>query len=268
MSSINYQSQNLIMTQFKNTFLILAILVITLVFTSCTSEELANPKPEFSDDEIMAMLQSDVTSRSNGMVFDIQQFVEELIKIIDDAELCEAPYEFNFDERNVGDFFDVSYKGQVNGEVTCLGNLPIAATVFATSSSRLAPVSSEGVISTGESDFAGNVAAFFDPIRLFPLELETGVNFSGNYNRIGTSKAINNPASSPQEITTNLTIDLSEFRVTVLPEADIDAGIGTLTYTGSVDGDEVYALNGSLVFNGDKTVILTVNGEEFPWSWE
>ena len=256
------------MTQFKNTFLSFSILVIALIFTSCVSEELASPKPEFSDDDIMAMLQSDITSPSNGMVFDIQQFVEELIKIIDDAELCEEPYEFNFDESNVGDFFDVSYQGQVNGEVTCLANLPIAATIFATSSSRVAPVSPEGIIGTGESVFTGNIAAFFDPIRLFPLELETGVNFSGNYNRIGTSMALNRSESRIREITTNLKIDLSEFRVTVLPEADIDAGIGTLTYTGSVDGDEVYTLNGSLVFNGDKTLILTINGEEFPWSWE
>ena len=256
------------MTQFKNTVLSFSIFTIALIFTSCVSEELETPDNEFSNDEIMTMLRTDITSRSNGMVFDIQQFVEELIKIIGDAELCEAPYEFNFEESNVGDFFDVSYKGQVNGEVSCRANLPVAASVFATSSSSLAPVSSEGIISTGESVFTGNVAAFFDPIRFFPLQVETGVNFSGNYNRVGTAIAINNPEPGKQEITTKLNIHLSEFRVVVFPEADIDAGIGTLTYTGTVDGEQVYALDGSLVFNGDKSLILTINGEEFPWSWE
>ena len=255
------------MTQFRTTYLILATLAITLVFTSCTSEELATPKPEFSNDEIMAMLQSDLTNSSNGMVFDIQQFVEELVKIIGDEAYCNTPYEFIIEDDYEGRLFDGAYNGQVNGEVTCLANLPVAATVFATSSSRFNPTTSEEVILTGESAFEGNVAAFFDPISFFPPVLETGVKISGNYDRVGT--AINNMAESgPQEIITNLNINLTEFKATVLPEANIDAGIGTLTFIGTVDGEQVYALNGSLVFHGDKSLTLTINGEEFPWSWE
>ena len=255
------------MVQFRNTFLMLVTLVNIFVFASCTSEELVNPKPEFTDDEIMAMLQSDVTSRSNGMVLDIQQFVEELVKIIGKEEFCNTPYEFIIEDGNEGDFIDASYYGQVNGEVTCLANLPVAATIFATTSSRLIPAVSEGAVITGRSVFEGSVVAFFDPISFFPLELETGVEIAGNYNRVGT--AINdNVESGPQEIVTNLSVDLTRFRATVLPEADIVTGIGTLTFTGAVDGEQVYSLDGSLVFHGDKSLTLTINGEEFPWSWE
>jgi len=251
------------MTRYKNTFLIIFIMAIGLVVTSCVSEELANPEPEFSDDEIMGMLQSEVTSRNNGMIFDIQQFVEELVKIIGNEEYCNTPYEFIIEDDYEGRFIDGFYNGQVNGEVTCFGNLPVAATVFASSSSKLVSTESEGLIINGESGFAGNVAAFFDPISFFPPVLETGVEISGNYNRVGT--AINNNAvSGPQNITTNLSIDLNEFRTTVLPEANIDSGIGRLTYTGLVDGQQVYTLKGSIVFHGDKSLTLTINGEEFP----
>ena len=254
------------MTQYKNSFLTSFILAIGLVFTSCESEELVTTTPEFSDEEIMAMLQTDLTSRSNGMVLDIQHIAEELVKIIGQEAYCDAPYEFNIEDGNTGDFFEISYSGQVKGEVTCLRNLPIAATVFATASSRLTPVSREGLVFTGASVFEGAVAAFFDPISFFPIELETGVKISGNYNRVGTAMSDNE--SGPKKIGTNLSIDLTEFTATVFPEADIDAGIGTLTFTGSVDGEQVFSLDGSLVFHGDKSLTLTINGEAFPWSWE
>ena len=255
------------MTQFKNTFLSLSIVTIALVFTSCGAEELASPRAEFSEKEMMTMLQSDIISSNNGMIYDIQQFVEELVKIIDQEAYCNQPYEFYIEDGSANGLFETSYSGQVNGEVTCFANLPVAATFYATSSSRLIPLVSGEDFLTGAASFKGNVAAFFNPLSFFPPELETGVEISGQYSRVGS--AINNEATAgPQKITTNLNIELTEFRATVLPEAIIEAGIGTLTFTGTVDGEQVFDWDGRLVFNGDKTLTLTINGEEFPWSWE
>ena len=246
------------MTQLKSTFL---ILIIGLIFTSCVSDELAEPTEEFSDEEVQSLLFATLNSPENGMIYDIQQFVEELVKIIGNQEYCNNSYEFVIEDGHETPNSRTTFNGQVNGEVSCVAGVPLAATVFASTSLKVNSIPSETLSITGESEFSGEVAAFIDPISLFPLVVETGVNIAGNYNRIGST------VTNRGMVNTTLAIDLADLTVTALPVQDIQSGVGTFTFI-IANAEDDLTLDGSLVFHGDKSLTLTINGEEFPYSWE
>jgi hypothetical protein len=130
-------------------------------------------------------------------------------------------------------------------------NVPQNATF---STLTLSMYSSSRVVSDDNGNFMGNATG------LQPTILTMNIN--GEYIRAGT-QVLN--FRDQKEITSTLSIELSELEMRK-QGFEILSGNGTIEFTGSA-ADGTFSFDGTIVFNGNKTATLTINGTTYEIDW-
>ncbi|MCH2046445.1 MAG: hypothetical protein MK212_20185 [Saprospiraceae bacterium] len=221
-------------------------LVFATLLTSCKDDDTLNG---ITEEEAVEIVGSSMESSTGGMVESIEDYSEELVNDIAQNGICNQTYQ---------DTIPFTYNGvrvQANYTFTWLytivcNNLSIPTNVSfdATSSGTY---TSNRINSNDNSSLAMDVSG---------LELLTPeLNFAGTYNRRGSQDITFN--SNNRSIESDFNITLTDVKVNKTT-FKITSGSGSFTLSGT-SGSGAFNHAGTIIFNGNSSATLTINGNNY-----
>lgn len=233
------------MTSFKKIFTSILLLTLLLLHTACNKEEV---QPEMSEEEIIEIIEPTLKATSGGVVTNLEAVSEELVKSISSESLCDSLLTYTTGQTYEGQQLEASYLIQLYYELNCnLFGVPVAALVSSTSTSEW---STNRLRSEGNVTFSGSVEG---------LELlETAITIDGDYMLVGDQQA---DFKETYEINSILNFTLSEVKINK-QDFHIESGSAAFTFTGTTQYG-TFSQTGDILFNGDGTALLNINGNTY-----
>jgi hypothetical protein len=229
----------------KSSFAAIAFAIITLIsFNSCRKELPVTVSPE----EIADIVSNALQYETSGAVMEALSAVtlEDIYTALDEHcnETFDSTLNYSYSQNTVS----ADYERSMEWVVNCTGfNIPTDIAYTSTANGEYSTFRMSSVdASSNELTITG---------------LDIG---GGNYFVNGTSVRTGTQESNIRDISLSSTCDLTLEEVEISKSTyEIIAGEGTVTVTGENSGGNSFSFTGSIVFNGDGTATLTLNGTEY-----
>lgn len=231
----------------------LSIAVLASCFTlySCSDDENGTSVSQQEQDAVDAITYS-LQSDSNGLA----KSVESASMYASDENLygktvsleCGVPYATTYNETWSGTNYSYDYSISRNTELTCVEGAPSALAYNATY---------EGVYDTPRMSSDDNATLQWTLSGL-DASAETAT-LDGSYVRNGSQVS---KVRNQNTFTSTLTYDLEAISVNKSTH-EIASGTASLVFNGLSSNGNSYSYNGSVVFNGNGSATLTINGNTY-----
>ncbi|MCI4669463.1 MAG: hypothetical protein MRZ79_15115 [Bacteroidia bacterium] len=238
--------------------ILLAPLLLTLsslTFYSCDSQENIS---QLEAEEAVELVQASMQAQTGGW----EELIELLIEKVDSLDIditCDSLHADTFSYSYQGPRFQCDYNTDWTIMLSCNRfSAPQEGdfTFYSTGTYSTSKISSED-----EVTFTGNMAGLEFTKPNFILE--------GSYQRDGsqviTRQRSGNP-STTTSINSLLDIQLDSLSINKYTNQGIASGIGIISLTGDVSGS-TFSYTGDIVFHGNKTASLTLNGTSYSIDW-
>ena len=227
--------------------IVTAIVILSLI--SCTNEEDMEIENVVSEEEAVVLIESSLQKSTGGLNEMTNTFSEELTTDITLNELCgtlyKASFNYNYNEAPIlADYeIDWSYMMACNGF-----NVPQMVEFEASS------VGSYSTSRINSNDVTNTVIAISG---LQPSA--SSLLFSGFFNREGTQSITTNLKT--RSLSSKFNVDLVDVLINK-SNYNISSGGGTFVLSG-LSENIPFSFNGTIVFNGNGSVSLTVNENDY-----
>lgn len=238
--------------KFSKLFLIALIAInFMAIATSCSSnddEMSTSPAHVLTEEEAVELIESSLQKSTAGFNDSSEKISESITSDIIINDECSLIYDdtfvINYEDANV----IASYTVDWSYELTC-NNFGIAESVVFASST-------DGEYTTQHVTSIDNSMSFFEINGLQPSADELIVN--GNYERIGMQEMT---IINTRSINSTLIANLSDI-VVDKSSSSITSGTASVTLEGTSQNTS-FSFSGNLVFNGNDTATLSINGNSY-----
>lgn len=236
----------------KNTKIITAALfLMTLFFTvSCSeNDDEIVQQQALSDEEIVTLVETSLQKSTAGFDSEIEELsqrsIDEFTIDLDCGTIYQDSFERNYNGATVTASYDVDWTYQM-----ACNNIGIPQSLSFSSSST-GTYSTETITSTDISTSS---------LELVGLQPTSDVlTLSGSFDREGSQEL---SVLQNRQINTALKIDFMD--VVISKELNqVQSGNATIELTGIVTGGQSFSFTGDIVFTGNRTATLTINGNEY-----
>ncbi len=235
------------------TFLLLVSLS-AFVFTSCDEDGEDNNSDALTNEEAVALVEGAVSPESAGFTQELEsaaaiadEYLEKNTTVICD-ESFDTTLTWEINRPRITANYAYAYSWSVNCNEN---NIPTSVTFI---------TNSQGTYETNRllSDDQANGDWIVE-------NLITGANYivSGSYVREGSQ---NSKVRDQNAFTSIISVTIDEITVQK-GTRDILSGSGSYLVTGQTTGGESFRIEGDLVYNGNGTITVTINGEEYIIEW-
>ena len=230
----------------KQFIYLLAFIVVSVAVYSCDAvEEIINT---ISESEAAAIVEGALQSRSGEVLSNIEDAAEQLVQAVLSGELCDTLYQKTVNQGFEGSRLVASYSSDIEYMLTCNSfDLPETGTFSgATNTTYTMP----NVAGSGNGSVTAGVTG---------LELTaSSIVFNGSYVRTGTQEV---SVSESKTVNSTLTVAFTDVTVSKVGKM-VESGSASFSLSGSTpQGEFVY--EGTIVFNGEGTATVTINGNEY-----
>lgn len=238
------------MTHFKKNISILVFAFITLLLTSCNND--SEIVAALSDSDVAEVIEAALQERAGGFITNVQDMTEQIVDAVESGALCDTIYTDTIQKNHQGALIQANYTSSFTYEFMCniFDNVKTATFSMLTDT--------EFMTSRIDADGNGTFTGTIDGLAL----TSPNIMLDGSY--ILTNTHVLN-FKEQETINGTLTLTLTGFEINKFNQ-NIQSGTGTFTFIGSTTEDS-FSFNGSLVFNGNKTATLTLNGEDYQLDW-
>jgi hypothetical protein len=238
------------MTPLKKIFPILLFSLTAVCFNSCEKAE------EFievvSETEAVEIIETTLQTDVGGLTTNLEGMAEQLIDATTSGELCDTPYDNTVGETIDRPQIQASYSIDYAYQLTCNAlSIPQSATWDILTSSSY---STQRIGSTDEGVFTGSATG------LQPSS--SSLILAGNYVREGTQDL---SFRTPQNVSSTLSVVIADIEINK-QSLDIVSGEGTLSFTDN-SPENAFNFEGRIVFTGNNTATLTLNGNTYQLDW-
>lgn len=230
---------------------ILFALVIGLVMFSCSDDD-DNSMVEtqaITEEEAVEIVEKSLAEESAGLEETTFEYAQKYEQEVSQNVQCNQQVTDSYMYSYNGTLVQTSYDFNWDFTITCNAfNVPQSATF---NSSGSGTYTTPRIESDDSSTFMATVTG------LQPTS--SVLTYNATFERVGT-----------QQLTTNQTTRsvTSDFNATLVDlvvgksDYEVDSGTGTFTLTGSTNQGN-FSYDGSIVFNGNQTATLTINGNQY-----
>ena len=238
------------MTRSTSIFALLLTAILALSSACNRTEELPIT---LSESEAVEIIQASLHSQAGGLTTNIEDLVTALLEAVASGELCDTAYQENLEQDFSGSNLEASYNAILSYTLRCnsLG-IPQSADAGLTTSSQY---QTTRISSDDSGSFSGTVDGLEPAL--------STVQLNAVYRQVGSQDL---RFAEQKDINSTLFLDLLNLDIRKTTRA-IEAGEGTFTFSGS-STDESFSYAGSLVFTGNNTATLTINGTSYPLEWD
>lgn len=238
------------MTRIKRFLPILVFTMTAFMFTSCDKKD--EIVQALTESDAVEIIETAMQSNSGGLTTNLEDMSDQLMTAVSTGLLCDSIYMNTISKDHQGIQIQAEYTSDCTHEMTC-NNLNVPQTASATILTTSA-YSSPRIQSDDNSTFAAQ-ATGLQPSSLL-------LNISGYFNQEGTQD-IN--LMGQKSVSSTLIIDLDFIEVNK-QNYHINAGSSTFSLTGTTSNDS-FSFVGDLVFNGDNSATVTINGTAYVIDW-
>lgn len=233
------------MTYLKRILFTSTIFSLLLFTTSCNKDV---DLTQLQESEAVEIIEAAIQDRTQGLMTNVEDIVTQLVYAVASGELCDTMYSVPFSNSYEGTQIQASYNSMFNYEMTCNNfNIPQTATFTSTTETMY---NTNRITSSDDGNFSGDAAG---------LQLSaTSMTLEGDYNRTGVQVL---EFSEQQNVNSILNMNIESLDIKK-QDNSIQSGTGTFTLTGNAY-DTDFSYSGSIVFNGDNTATITINGTTY-----
>jgi hypothetical protein len=229
------------MSAFRKLHSIYFIVLIAL-FTACSEDD--SLEADMTSDEVVEILEVAMQSATGGLTQNIDTVVVE-IEDISLQGICDSTYVMDVNYSYEDALRTAAYTSVLTFDMQCnLLSIPQSASFdFSSLSSYATP----RLTSDDQSVFSGTMNG------LAPSSAY--ITMAASYERNGTNGFV----LKNKNIASKIQMTLTEIKFEKA-SSTIVSGAGTFQITGAYDGND-FSYSGTIVFNGDKTATITIDGE-------
>ncbi|MBK6903437.1 MAG: hypothetical protein IPH04_11690 [Saprospirales bacterium] len=227
-------------------FLFLA-LSFSLLSSSCKKEEEA---VAMTEEEAVEVIESSMSAEAQGMAGEASD-VAEAAESFADESLCgmtgDSSLSYTIDQVNL----QASYTIAWGWELVCTGFIPNTLEFVRTT---------DGTYETNRLKSDDSAISSWDITNLV-----TGTQYimNGSYTREGSQES---KIGQQNEFSSTLVITATDILVDKVTQ-EIAGGTASFTLTGNGSGGSDVSYTGTIVFNGNQSATLTINGNSHPLNW-
>ena len=234
----------------KNSRILLAI-IVSLLITSCSDDDdnTMNETQSITEEEAVKIVEASIARESAGVEETTYAYAKTYEQAVSQNVQCNQAVSDSYNYSHNSNVIWATYSYNWNFTISCNGlNIPQSATFTSAGSGMY----SKPIIKSDDfSTFSATVTG------LQPSS--SNITYNATFERIGT-----------QQLTTNLNTRSvsSDFSATIVDlivgksDYEVDSGTGTFSLTGTTNQGN-FSYNGSIVFNGDNTATITINGNQY-----
>lgn len=233
----------------KNSRILLAI-IVSLLITSCNKEDDdLVPQQAISEEEAVEIVEASLAKESAGVEETTYAYAKTYEQEVSQNVQCNQAVSDSYNYSHNGTVIQATYSYNWSFTISCNGvNIPQSATFTSAGSGMY---TTPRIESDDSSTFSATVTG------LQPSS--STITYNATFERIGT-----------QQLTTNLNTRSvsSDFSATIVDlvvgktDYEVDSGTGTFSLTGTTNQGN-FSYDGSIVFNGDNTATITINGNQY-----
>lgn len=234
----------------KNSIILITVLA-GFLFTSCNKEEdeIQTQSQSITEEEAVQVVQSSLSEESAGLTENSSEFTKVFEDEISKNAQCNQTVTETYTYSHNGTFAQAEYKYNWSYTLTCNGlGIPQSASF---SSNGNGTFKTSRIESNDSSTFSASV------VGLQPTS--SVMTYNVTYKRLGSQQLTTN------QNTRNVNSELNSTLVDLVVRKSnyqVSSGSGTFTLSGSTNQGN-FSYTGSIVFKGNKTATITINGNEY-----
>lgn len=232
----------------KNSKLLLAVL-LGLFIVSCSDDDDNTTTQAITEEEAVVIVEASLAEESAGLEETTYEYAKTYQEETSLNLQCNQQVSDSYNFTHNGSVVQAEYNYSWVYTITCNAlNVPQTATFNATGNGTY---TTPRIASDDSSTFTATVTG------LQPLS--STFTFNATYQREGTQQLTTN------QTTRNLTTDFNATLVDLIvgkSDYEVDSGTGSFTLSGSTNQGN-FNYTGNIVFNGDNTATVTINGNQY-----
>ncbi len=242
MFNLNYKTM-------KNSKLFLCLILGLLIVSCSDDDDNLSTQPALTDEEAVEIIEANMTKESAGATETIYEYSiayeQEFVQNVQCNQLVVDSYNLNYDGTFVQADYDFNWQYTINCNAF---SIPQSAT-FTSSGSGF--YTTQRINSDDTSSLTTSVTG------LQPTA--SNMVYNGNYTREGAQEI--NTNVNTRNITTNFDAVVKDITVSK-SNYEIVSGMFEFTLTGSSNQGD-FSFVGTVIFNGDGTATINLNGNQF-----
>jgi len=233
----------------KNSRILLAI-IVSLLITSCSDDDdNLVPQQAISEEEAVEIVEASLAKKSAGVEETTYEYAKTYEQEVSQNVWCNQAVSDSYNYSHNGTVIQATYNYNWSFTISCNGlNIPQSATFTSAGS---------GMYTTPriESDDSSTFSATVTGLQLSSRT----ITYNATYERIGTQQLTTN--QNTRSITTDFNASIVDL-IVEKSDYEVDSGTGTFTLSGTTNQGS-FSYDGNLVFNGDNTATVTINGNQY-----
>jgi len=239
------------MTQFKRIIPVLVLILAPMMFTSCDKKE--EIRKIISESEAVEMIESSLQANAGSLSSNLEDLAIQLTTAVTSGEICDTLYTHTIEKDQQGGQMQAAYSSDLSYEMTCNSlDIPQTAT-FSVSTDFM--YNTPRIISDDDAVFTGTVSGI-NPSA-------SSMNLAGNYRSTGTQEL---NFKEQERVNSSFAVDLIDLKVNKQSNI-VESGSGTFLFSGA-SSDANFSYTGTILFKGNQTATLTLNGSDYEVDWK
>lgn len=233
----------------KSNLKVILLLITTFYLTSCSKDNQPIVFNEVTEEDAVELIEASLQKSTGGLNETTKTYSEELATDITLNESCDTAYEESFTYSYNANSIQADYLTNWSYQMTCTDlDVPQSAVFEASSTGNY---TTTRIVSEDAMETSARISG------LQPSSLT--LIFSGSFKREGAQKITTN--FNIRNLSSSLRVDFTDLIVDKSTYAII-SGTGTASLTG-VNQNNSFLFEGSVVFNGNGSATLTINGNSY-----
>lgn len=233
----------------KKSKILLATMFGLAMFSCSDDDENVETTQSITEEEAVEIVEASLAEESAGLEETTYEYAKTYEEETSLNVQCNQQVTDSYMLSHNGSLVQASYDYNWNFTITCnAANIPQSATF---NSSGSGTYTTPRLESDDSSTFAATVTG------LQPTS--SVMTYNATYERIGTQQLTTNQTT--RSINSDFNTSLVDL-VVGKSDYEVDSGTGTFTLTGTTNQGD-FSYDGSLVFNGDNTATVTINGNQY-----
>lgn len=234
----------------KHSKILITVLFSSLFFSCSDDDDTTITETQgITEEEAVVIVEASLAEESAGLEETTYEYAKTYEEETSLNVLCNQEISDSYNFSHNGAIVQASYDYYWSFTITCNGlNVPQSASFDSSGS---------GTYTTArlESDDTSKLSATVTGLQLTSALM----TYNATYERIGTHQLRTN--QNTRSITTDFNASIVDLVVSK-SDYEVDSGTGTFTLTGATNQGN-FSYDGSLVFNGDNTATVTINGNQY-----
>lgn len=225
----------------------LLFVATVLLLTSCNKN--GDIIESLKIEETVALVVSSLQKSTAGLTDEIEKLAEESVENYSVSLTCDTIYQDNYDLNYNNTLVSANYSVNYSFEMECNEiSIPQSLTFSASSIGDYSTPRIESVDSSSSSLYVEGLQP-----------TQENLTFSGSFIREGTQYLT---VLESRNVSSEIKFTFNE--IIVSKETNfIESGQADLQLTGIINNGETFVINGSIIFTGNRTATLTINGEVY-----